>query len=393
MTSKKNNKTVKSSALRKTTPRKTKTETPKEHLVEKKLESVMENHQEHAGGHRKKKSSFPWWGLLSLLLVLVFGTILLYEYNRDFKNNFNKLISSTGLFKMEEQQAVAVKEPFMMKMNIVYNKDDARMKQTIDQYLQNIERNLENTKVSATWLDKNDAKAQELINKLDSKFLPIFTTDSTIQKHPQYSLFAPAITVNSGEYQFQSEGMEYLKTPEVGDARVLGAAPEKAKVKIIEYNSMSCGYCKAMHPILQNIIKKYGDRVSLITKNYDRGGIDSVLGQAVECAADQGRFDQMLTAMFNHQADIFTAMQSPEKAEDAVYEQLKSAAKEAGANGDTMLACVKSGKYADKVSKHTAEGQEFGVIGTPGFFINNRFIGGAMEEGAFTALIEEALNK
>jgi protein-disulfide isomerase len=394
MTSKKNTKNVKSSALRKSTPRKTKA-APKDHLVEKKLESVMESSHEHkTTTHTKKKTHFPWWGLFSLLLVLVFGTILLYEYNRDFKNNFAKMVSSTGLVKMGDNvPEETAKEPFLMKMNIVYNKDDAKMKQTIEQYLQNIEKNLINTKVSATWMDKNAPNAQAIIEKLDSKFLPIFTTDSDIQKHPQYSLFAAAITVKNGEYQFQSEGMEYLKTPDVADARFIGAAPEKAKVKVIEYVSMSCGYCKAMHPILQNIAKNYGDRVSIIIKNYDRGGIDSILGQALECTADQGRLDQMITAMFNHQADIFTAMQAPEKAEEAVYEQMKAAAKEAGANGDTMLTCVKSGKYADKISKQTIEGQEFGVIGTPGFFINNKFIGGAMEEGPFTKLIEDELNK
>lgn len=381
---------------KKTTKRTTR-KSPKANLVESKLESAVQEKLEtgERSGKSKpnKKTQFPWWGLISLLLVLIFGSVLLYQYNNDFRNNLGQMVNSTGLFKMPVTEEKVVEEPFQMNLDIVYNAADSKMKSTIDTYITNIEKNLANTKVTPVWHDKNSPEGQAMISKLEAKFLPIFTTDQNIQKHLQYSMFAAAITVKNGIYQFQAEGMEYLTLPEAGDARYIGAAPDKAKVRIIEYSSMTCEYCKMMHPILEKIAKKYSKEVSWIIKNYDRGGLDSVLEQAVECAGDENRFDQMITEMYDRQNDIFAALQATKDVEAETYNQIKISAKNVGANADKVEACVKAGTYADKVAKQTAEGLEFGVVGTPGFFINDKFIGGAMEEGAFTKLIEDELSK
>ncbi len=395
-------KTTKAAAVKKPAVKKLKKQVSKEnkeHIVEEKLNQVMETApapestaQPQKG---KVKRGFPWWGLFSLLLVLVFGTILLYEKNVDFKQNFNKLLNTTGLFKLATEGGTeqAATEPFLMKLTIVYNKEDQLMKQSIETYLQNIESNLKNTKVSATWIDKNDERGKTLINKLGSKYLPIFTTEAGIKKHPQYALFAPAILEKNGELQFQSEGMEYLTTPVPGESRYLGAKPDQARVVMIEYASFSCGYCKAMHPILQKIIKQYGSQVSLVIKHYNRGGIDILLGQALECAADQGRLEPMLSSLYAKEADFFSAMQNQEDPEKLVYDELAKAAKDAGANSDKVLACIKAGTYAERIGKDTAEGQDFGIMGTPSFFVNQKFVGGAMEEANFIKLVESEINK
>jgi protein-disulfide isomerase len=393
-------KNTKATTVKKAAVKKVKKEAPaevKEHIVEEKLNQIMENATVTADQtvSKKKAAGFPWWGLVSLLLVLIFGCILLYEKNDDFRNNSNKLLNSTGLVKLPAGEKVeeAAKDPFLMKLTIVYNKDNQQMKTSIEGYLKNIESNLENTKVSATWLDRNDALAKTLIAKLDAKYLPIFTTDETIKNHPQYSKFFQAISLKNGEYQFQSEGMEYMSFPTPGEARYLGANPDKAKVVMIEYASFSCGYCKAMYPILQKVLKQYGKQVSLVVKHYNRGGIDILLGQAVECAADQGKLDPMMTSMYAKESDFISAMQNQEDPEKAVYDEITKAAKDAGTNSDKVLACIKAGTYADRISKDTAEGQEFGIMGTPSFFINKNFVGGAMEESGFINLIETELNK
>lgn len=385
-----------SASKRKITPK-------KEDLVEQKLSSMVDDTPtEHKGHHvasettkpSRKKSNFPWWGLISLILVLVFATILLYEYNNDFRSNFSNLLNSTGLFQMKtDTNNVKPAVVSVMKMNIVYNKDDAHQKQTIDQYLQNIEKNLQNTKVDAVWMDKNSVEGKALIAKINAKFLPIFTTDASIKNHPQYSLFAPALKEINGEFQFTSEGMEYLTIPTVGDARYIGANPTKAKVVIIEYASLTCHYCQGMQPILDKVVKAHPNDVSWVVKMFDRGSIDTVLEQATECAADQNKYNAMMDAMYAKQTDFFTAVQDPKDPQTAVYNLIKDAAKQAGANGDKIVACVKAGTYADKVAKSTTEGQEFGVIGTPSFFVNKQFLGGALDEAAFTKIVEDELKK
>lgn len=370
----------------------------KEHIVTKKLESVMDTKSEATVDVTKstKAAHFPWWGLISLILVLVFGTILLYQNNTDFRNNLGKLLNSTGLVKMATDDGgtkVAQAAPFTLKLTIVYDQASADMKTKIETYVGNIEKNLANTKVAPVWYDKNSAEGQAIIKQVGAKFIPIFTTDATVLKHPQYSLFASALALKNGVYQFQSEGIQYLTVPDVADARVIGAAPDKAKVKIIEYASMTCEFCAQMHPILENVMKKYGKDVSWILKNYDRGGVDAVFEQGVECAADQNKLDKMVGDIYARQTAIFAALQGSKTPEEEVYNQIKISAKAAGANADKVVACVKAGTYTDKIAKQTAEGLEFGIMGTPGFFVNKQFVSGAMDEVAFTKLVEGELNK
>lgn len=387
------------STKRKTT--KPATKKSKKNIVDAKLSRVMEEQtgtpsaKQHSS---RKKVSFPWWGLFAFLLILVLGGILLYENNTDFRSNLVKMLNSTGIVTVETEEDSSTAlftdtAPFEMKLTIVYNKENQYMKDSIDQYLKNLEQNLLNTKVSPTWLDKSDEGGNAMIEKVDAKFLPIFTTDVTIKNHPQYQLFGPAITQINGEYVFQSEGMEYLQLPETGDATYLGADPASAKVVIIEYASFSCGYCKAMHQILNNVLEKYSADVSLVIKHFDRGGTDSILAQAAECAVEQNRFAEMESQLYQKQSDFFTAMQDQEDPKSAITDLLETTASEAGLNAANLLSCVDSGKYAEKIAKHTTEGRAFGVLGTPGFFINKKFLGGATDEATFMGLIEEELKK
>lgn len=370
----------------------------KDNVVEAKLNEIMEGstspHAMPASKHRKK-TRFSWWGVLVLLLIVGFGAILLYENNSDFRLNSNKLLNAVGISKLPAEGGAKPtgQDPFVIKLTIVYDKDHLVMKTSIDAYLKNLETNLQNTKVSPNWIDKTDPAGQTMIDKLNAKFLPLFTTDASILKHPQYTLFSGVITQNNGEYQLASEGMEYLEIPAVGEARYIGANPANAKVIILEYVSLTCGYCKTMHPILEKVVDTYGPQVSLVIKHYDRGGIDSLLGQAVECAADQKRIRPMLTGLYDRQSDFFSAMQSAENPENAVYEMIGKVAVEAGANSDTLLTCVKAGTYADKIKADSIEGATFGVMGTPAFFVNNTFVGGATDEATFLNLVDEAIKQ
>ncbi|MCC6643694.1 thioredoxin domain-containing protein [Candidatus Peregrinibacteria bacterium] len=369
--------------------------TVKENLVEKKLTEMVDDNaaKTEKVSTQKSKKQFPWWGLISLVLILVFASILLYEYNKDFRNNVVNLANSTGVIKMNKVDSGNSKpvEKSPINLTIVYNKDDANQKAAIDQYVKNIETNLPNTKANATLVDKNEQQAKDIIAKLGAKYIPIFTTDESIKKHPLYPQFSEAILEKDGLMAFVAEGMEYLELPPIGDARTVGN-PNNAKVTIMEYVSLSCHYCNEMQPIIAKVLDKYPNDVAWIYKNYDRGGIDQVLNGAVECAADQGRVEQMVNAMFSQQTDIFAAAQGA-SAEQGIYDQISIAAKAAGANPAKVLACTKEGTYNEKIQKQTAEGQEYGVMGTPGFFINGKFLGGAVSEADFMKIIDDELNK
>jgi protein-disulfide isomerase len=53
--------------------------------------------------------------------------------------------------------------------------------------------------------------------------------------------------------------------------------------------------------------------------------------------------------------------------------------------------CLSSGKYAAKIEEDRQRGLDAGVDGTPGFFINGRFLSGAQPEAVFDGIIQAEL--
>ena len=60
-------------------------------------------------------------------------------------------------------------------------------------------------------------------------------------------------------------------------------------------------------------------------------------------------------------------------------------------DGETFTACLDSGKYTADVKQDVVDGQEVGVTGTPAFFINGRFVNGAVPYEQFATIIDEEL--
>ena len=67
-----------------------------------------------------------------------------------------------------------------------------------------------------------------------------------------------------------------------------------AKVTIVKYNSFSCGYCKLAAGVINQIHKAYPKRVKIVYKHFNRGGIDELTSQAIECAGEQNKFWEVL---------------------------------------------------------------------------------------------------
>lgn len=73
-------------------------------------------------------------------------------------------------------------------------------------------------------------------------------------------------------------------------------------------------------------------------------------------------------------------------------EAIKDVAKQAGVKDSSKLVtCMNSGEKKSVVDADEAEGAGFGVSGTPGFFVNGRFVGGAFPYEVFKELIDKEL--
>lgn len=79
------------------------------------------------------------------------------------------------------------------------------------------------------------------------------------------------------------------------------------------------------------------------------------------------------------------------KTEVDIVKNLKSSAKQLGLNQSQFDSCLDSSQKAQQVTADLDEGSKVGVTGTPAFFINGKFLGGAFPYQAFKEIIDKEL--
>jgi protein-disulfide isomerase len=107
--------------------------------------------------------------------------------------------------------------------------------------------------------------------------------------------------------------------------------------------------------------------------------------QAVECAADQGKYWELQDKIFQEQ---------DKQGQGTIQFTKADVLKWAGAIGlniTTLTQCMDSGKYDKKITNDLASGQANGVSGTPTTFINGQKIVGAVPFETFKAAIDQLL--
>jgi protein-disulfide isomerase len=166
----------------------------------------------------------------------------------------------------------------------------------------------------------------------------------------------------------------------VGDSATKG--PDDAGVTIVEISDFQCPFCKRVGPTLKQIEEKYGDDVRFVWKHnalsfHKRA---KPAARAVECAREQGKFWEMHDQLFENQRQL----------EDP---QLEAYAKLVGLDFEKWKACYVSKKYDARIDADQKQAVTLGARGTPAFFINGRYLGGAQPFSAFQKLIDEELKK
>ena len=155
-----------------------------------------------------------------------------------------------------------------------------------------------------------------------------------------------------------------------------------APITIIEFSDFQCPFCARFDSqTLPLIFEEYIDqgKVKLVFRDFP---IQSIHPNAVpasvaaECANDQGKFKDMHDILFDNQNEW-------NRQETANALSLFSQyATEIQLEQETFDSCLSSGKHIEEISKDLQDGQEYGVTGTPGFFIGNDEIGYVQLKGA-----------
>ncbi|HSS47786.1 MAG TPA: thioredoxin domain-containing protein [Thermoanaerobaculia bacterium] len=158
--------------------------------------------------------------------------------------------------------------------------------------------------------------------------------------------------------------------------------PATAPVTIVEFSDFQCPFCSRLTPTLEQVKKKYGDKVRIVFRQFPLPMHQNAqkAAEAALCANDQGKFWQLHDAMFSNQAALGV-------------DQLKAKAAELGLKADDFNKCLDSGEKAAAIQADVKAGSAAGVNGTPAMFINGRFINGAVPLENVTSVIDDELRR
>jgi protein-disulfide isomerase len=177
----------------------------------------------------------------------------------------------------------------------------------------------------------------------------------------------------------------------------IDGAPTKGKadapVTMVEFADFQCPFCgRFVTDSLQQIMKKYVDtgQVKFVYEQYPLPFHPNAqpAAMAAECANAQGKFWPMHDKLYATQ----TTWESQDSA--AVKNKFKQYAAGLGLNAQSFNSCLDSSKYSDKIQKESSQGAQYGVSGTPTFYIGNQKAGytqivGAQPVTSFDQLIKQ----
>jgi protein-disulfide isomerase len=160
-----------------------------------------------------------------------------------------------------------------------------------------------------------------------------------------------------------------------------------APVTMVEFSDFECPYCgRYFRDTYPQIVENYIDtgKVKYVFRDFPLSFHPNAApaANAAECIREQGGDD-----LFFEYHDVLFANQT-----ELSVPKLKEYASQFRIDQAKFDACVDENKYADEVQKDFAEGQSYGIKGTPGFFVNGYPISGAQPYAIFEAAIEDALN-
>jgi protein-disulfide isomerase len=177
--------------------------------------------------------------------------------------------------------------------------------------------------------------------------------------------------------------------------------PSDAKVTIVKGYEYACFYCEKVRGTLEEIVKKYGADVRIISKQFVVHPQSATAPALAACAAHkQGRFEQMDKLLWEKvfAAKNFDKDKTGDQGAQRCWDTPEGCpivvglAQELQLNIEQFKADMK-GQCQQYIQRDQAALRQLGMSATPGFFINGRWISGAQQLATFTAVIDDELKK
>lgn len=148
-----------------------------------------------------------------------------------------------------------------------------------------------------------------------------------------------------------------------------------APVRVVVFTDFQCPSCAAMHPVLEEALKPYANRVRLVLRDFPLAMHEQArkAAEAANAANAQGKFFEYINVLFKNQSALDTA-------------SLKKYASDLGLDRAKFDTSLDSGQYAEEVGRDVSDGEAYGVDGTPTIFINGVRLRNMTPEGIRAAI-------
>ena len=171
----------------------------------------------------------------------------------------------------------------------------------------------------------------------------------------------------------------------------------EAPITIIEFSDFQCPFCARFHvQTLPLLLENYIDsgKAKLVYRDFPIQNIHPnamPAAVAAECANEQGKYWIYHDKLFENQSQ-WAKLETVDAV--AMFSQY---AIEMDLSQEQFDSCLTSGKYIEEIRKDLNDGREYGITGTPGFFVGNEDLGfvelkGAQPFESFKKVIESQLN-
>ena len=291
----------------------------------------------------------------------------------DIENSLQPLI-----FNVQEQVYALRKQDLDVKVNDTLLSQEAQKRQVTT-------RALLDTEVTAKVPRVTDEQAQAFFNENKERISGDFAqTKPQIIQYMQEAKEREATLAFAEQLRRASKVEINLSAPESPVFEIsTDDQPSKgnpqARVTIIEFTDYQCPTCAQQQPVIERIMKEFGDRVRLVMRDFplSQHAEAAKAAEAAEASREQGKYWEYVDVLFRNQSALGV-------------DKLKQYATEVGLDRTRFDASLDSGKFAEKVQRDVMDGRKLGVNGTPTLYVNGKRVSDRSYE-ALKAKIESSL--
>ncbi|MFN6963932.1 MAG: thioredoxin domain-containing protein [Pyrinomonadaceae bacterium] len=156
--------------------------------------------------------------------------------------------------------------------------------------------------------------------------------------------------------------------------------PAAAAVTVVMFSDFQCPTCARTHPVLKQVIGEFPGKVKLVVRDFPLEAIHADAfnaARAANAARAQGKYFEFIDVLYRNQ-------------EALDLDSLKRYAAEVGLNVQKFEIDFNAENNADEIRKDLADGDSYGVGGTPTIFVNGVKVRRLSAE-AFRQAIKDAL--